>query len=267
LSGYSEVERCEKDGGEMEQTLQAHIQLSANLDVKYALLPGDPARVERAKLLLEDAVDLAFNREYKSVLGTYQGMRVLVISSGIGGPSTAIAIEELAKIGIEGIIRIGSCGSLHPAVHLGDVIIATAAVRDDGASKAYVDSTYPAVADLDLLIHLRTIAETERIPHRLGIVRSHDSFYTAREAQLTAYWSGNGIIGSDMETATLFVVGALRGLKTASLLNVVVGPNEGMEEGVRQFVSGESATKRGEQNQIKLALSAFHAWHQAKGGK
>ena len=162
----------------MEQTLQAHIQLSADLDVKYALLPGDPARVERAKLLLEDAVDLAFNREYKSVLGTYKGMRiVLVISSGIGGPSTAIAIEELAKIGIEGIIRIGSCGSLHPAVHLGDVIIATAAVRDDGASKAYVDSTYPAVADLDLLIHLRAIAETERIPHRFGIVRSHDSFY------------------------------------------------------------------------------------------
>ncbi|MFZ2437742.1 MAG: nucleoside phosphorylase, partial [Trichococcus flocculiformis] len=109
--------------------------------------------------------------------------------------------------------------------------------------------------------------ETERIPHRLGIVRSHDSFYTAREAQLTAYWSGNGIIGSDMETATLFVVGALRGLKTASLLNVVVGPDEGMEEGVRQFVSGEAATKQGEQNQIKLALSAFHAWHQAKGGE
>ena len=78
----------------MEQTLQAHIQLSADLDVKYALLPGDPARVERAKLLLEDAVDLAFNREYKSVLGTYQGMKVLVISSGIGAPSTAIAIEE-----------------------------------------------------------------------------------------------------------------------------------------------------------------------------
>lgn len=176
----------------MEQTLQAHIQLSADLDVKYALLPGDPARVERAKLLLEDAVDLAFNREYKSVLGTYQGMKVLVISSGIGGPSTAIAIEELARIGIEGIIRIGSCGSLHPAVHLGDVIIATAAVRDDGASKAYVDSAYPAVADLDLLMDLRAIAETERIPHRLGIVRSHDSFYTAREAQLTAYWSGNG---------------------------------------------------------------------------
>lgn len=251
----------------MEQTLQAHIQLSADLDVKYALLPGDPARVERAKLLLEDAVDLAFNREYKSVLGTYQGMKVLVISSGIGGPSTAIAIEELARIGIEGIIRIGSCGSLHPAVHLGDVIIATAAVRDDGASKAYVDSGYPAVADLDLLIHLRAIAETERIPHRLGIVRSHDSFYTAREAQLTAYWSGNGIIGSDMETATLFVVGALRGLKTASLLNVVVGPEEGMAEGVCQFVSGEAATKQGEQNQIQLALSAFHGWHQAKGGK
>lgn len=251
----------------MGETLQAHIQLSADLDVKYALLPGDPARVERAKLLLENSVDLAFNREYKSVLGTYQGMKVLVISSGIGGPSTAIAIEELAKIGIEGIIRIGSCGSLHPDVHLGDVIIATAAVRDDGASRAYIDLAYPAAADLDLLIRLRTSAEKERIPYRLGIVRSHDSFYTAREEQLTAYWSGNGIVGSDMETATLFVVGALRGLKTASLLNVVVGPDEGMEEGVRQFVSGEAATRQGEQNQIRLALSAFHAWHQAKGGK
>jgi uridine phosphorylase len=241
----------------MDKTLQAHIQLPADLGVAYALLPGDPARVERAKAFLEQPVDLVFNREYKSVMGNYQGTKVLVISSGIGGPSTAIAIEELAAIGIKGIIRIGSCGALQPGMKLGDLVIATAAVRDEGTSKAYVAPVYPAVADLSLLMIMKAITDHEEMPHRFGIVRSHDSFYTAREEALTTYWRGKGIVGSDMETAALFVLGGLKGMQVASILNVVVAPEGAPEEGVRRFVDGEELTRQGEQNQIALALETF----------
>jgi len=242
----------------VNKTLQAHIQLPDDLDIKYALLPGDPGRVEQVKAFLDDPVDLAFNREYKSVMGEYQGTKVLVVSSGIGGPSTAIAIEELAAIGIKGIIRIGSCGALQPGMKLGDLVIATAAVRDEGTSKAYVEPVYPAVADLALLMIMRTFAENAGMPHLFGIVRSHDSFYTAREKAITGYWGDKGIIGSDMETAALFVLGGLKNIQVASILNVVVTLEGTLAEGVRQFVNGEDLTRKGERNQIRLALETFH---------
>lgn len=236
---------------------QAHIHLTKADGAGYALLPGDPERVSRVKDFLDDPVELAYNREYRSIKGTYKGADVLVVSTGIGGPSAAIALEELKQIGIHTLIRIGSSGALQPEIKVGDLILCEGAVRDEGTSKAYISASYPAVSNHILLSELKDHAESLQIPHHLGLVRSHDSFYTDDEEAIDAYWSKQGLIGSDMETATLFTLARLRGLLAASVLNVVVPYSGDLQEGINQLQSGESLTKTGEQNEIRLALETI----------
>ena len=136
---------------EMGENKMPHIQLPENLGIRYAVLPGDPARAERAAGYLKDAKLLTFNREYKSYSGFWNGVPVLVMSTGMGGPSMAIAVEELQKIGVEAAVRIGSCGALQPEVRVGDLVMVEAAVRDEGTSLGYAPLSYPAVADHRLL--------------------------------------------------------------------------------------------------------------------
>lgn len=242
----------------MVDSLQPHIQLPATLDVRYALLPGDPKRLDKVKQFLTDPQELAYNREYRSLMGTYKGVPVLGMSTGIGGPSSGIAVEELAAIGVTTLIRIGSSGALQPGSRQGDLILVTGAVRDEGTSHAYIDSTYPAVPDADLLSLLEEAAQDLDATYIKGFVRSHDSFYTDKEEAVDRYWSEKGIIGSDMETAALFVIGRLRGLKTASVLNVVVPYQSSLESGIQDLVSGEEAADKGETLQIQLALEAIY---------
>ena len=130
---------------------QAHICLDETLGVRYAILPGDPARLDRVAAQLESVRELAYNREFRSLTGTYKGVPVLAVSTGIGGSSAGICVEELHNIGVEAAIRIGSCGALQKGIALGDLILGCGAIRDDGASKAYVHPEYPAVADYQLL--------------------------------------------------------------------------------------------------------------------
>ena len=144
----------------------AHIQLPEDLGIEDAILPGDPARVDRVAALLEQPEELMFNREYKSVRGLWKGRPVLIISTGMGGPSTAIAVEELARTGVRQMIRIGSCGALTPTLDLGDLVLVCGAVRDDGASKAYVPAIYPAVADFTLYGCCVEAVSARRIPRR-----------------------------------------------------------------------------------------------------
>lgn len=239
----------------MEQ--QPHIHLTKADGAGYALLPGDPERVSRVKAFLDDPVELAYNREYRSVKGTYKGADVLVVSTGIGGPSAAIALEELKQIGVHTLIRIGSSGALQPEINVGDLILCEGAVRDEGTSKAYISASYPAVSNHTILSELKTHAEQLKIPHHVGLVRSHDSFYTDNEEAIDAYWSKQGLIGSDMETAALFTLARLRCLRAASILNVVVPYSGDLQAGINQLQSGESLTKTGEQNEIKLALETI----------
>ena len=133
--------------------LQPHIQLDESLNARCAILPGDPARLDRIAEQLENVEELAYNREFRSLRGTYRGLPVAALSTGIGGSSAGIAIEELRAIGVTAMIRIGSCGALQTGIGLGDLIFACGAIRDDGASKAYVDVRYPAVSDTALLSH------------------------------------------------------------------------------------------------------------------
>jgi uridine phosphorylase len=241
----------------MSEMKQPHIRCGRSDATRFAILPGDPERVGRVKQFLENPVDIACNREYTSCSGTYRGVKVMVVSTGIGGASTGIAIEELKNIGVETMIRIGSCGAMQGNLKLGHTIIASGAVRDDGASRAYVDPSYPAVPDPRVLAMLLESAREQGFTHHCGLIRSHDSFYTDQEEAIDNYWSQRGILGSDMESATLFVIGSLRGLKTASVLNVVVEQNGSLASGISGYVEGGRLTAVGEENEIRTALGAI----------
>ncbi len=240
------------------ESLQPHIQLGKDLQIKYALMPGDPARLDRIAPFLENVTELKFNREYRSLSGTYKGVPILAISTGIGGASAGIAVEELHNIGVEAMIRIGSCGSLQPQVKVGDIIIVNGAVRDDGASKTYIDAMFPAVPDAQLMLYCMEAAKEQDFQYHVGIARSHDSFYTDDEEAIDAYWSKQGVLGFDRETDALFTIGHLRGVKTASILNNVVAYEQDTSESIGSYVDGENLAMEGERHEILTALEAFY---------
>ena len=245
----------------METNLQPHIRLGKATKINYALLPGDPGRVLEAAKFLDDAKEIACNREYRTVKGTYKGVPLLVTSTGIGGASAGIAVEELNKIGINVMIRIGSSGALQPQLKLGDLVIASGSVRNDGATAAYIEHAYPAVPDTQLLFHAVEAAKRVNAKFYTGIVRCHDSFYTDKELEIDQYWSEKGVLASDMETAALFVIGGLRGIKTASILNVVVEKEGDLEGGINDYVEKEAKSKRGEELEILTALETIFSYH------
>lgn len=237
--------------------LQPHIRCTEEDGALYAILPGDPKRVDRIGLFLDDVKEITFNREYKSITGYYKGVKVMAISTGMGGPSVAIGVEELANIGVEVMIRIGSCGALRGGIKLGDLVILNGAVRDDGASKAYIETTFPSVPDTELLFDVIQAAKNMEYPYHVGIGRSHDCLYGDPKADLDAYWGSKGVLSSDMESATLFVVGGLRGVKTASILNNVVEVEGDLMGEINNYVNGESAVSEGEKREIITALEAI----------
>ncbi len=237
--------------------VQPHIQLDETLNIKYAILPGDPARVSRIAQQLEQPEELGFNREYRSLRGLYRGVPVLAMSTGMGGASMAIAVEELRNIGITHIIRIGSCGALQEGIGLGDLILVNAAVRDDGASRTYAPASYPAAADPGLLCACARSAGDKGFRYHVGLCRSHDSFYIDNAEEVNAAWSRRGILGSDMETASLFTVARLRGLKAASILNNVVVWGKDTSSSIGSYADGASLTAKGEKDEITVALEAF----------
>ena len=140
---------------------------------------------------------------------------------------------------------------------LGDLVLVNGAVRDDGASKTYVPLQYPAIPDTELLMACVESAKERNVVYHLGIARSHDSFYIDNEEEVSAYWGARGVIGSDMETAALFTIGRLRGMKTASILNNVVVWGEDTGDSIGSYVDGESRTAIGEREEILVALEAF----------
>ena len=217
----------------MGESKMPHIRLPENLGIRYAVLPGDPARAERAAGYLKDAKLLAFNREYKSYSGLWNGVPVLVMSTGMGGPSMAIAVEELRKTGVE------------------------AAVRDEGTSLGYAPLSYPAIADHRLLTACEESAKEAGYRFHIGIARSHDCLYRDDNPSIYADWAKKGVLASDMETAALFVVGRIRGMKTASILNVVAACKSNVAENIGRYADGEALTAQGEEHEILTAFEAL----------
>jgi len=237
---------------------QAHIQLDEKVNAKCALMPGDPKRVDVIASCLENVEELTFNREYRSIVGEYKGMRVIGISTGMGGSSVAIAIEELKNIGVNTMMRIGSAGAMQENINLGDLIIPEAAIRDEGTSKNYIDSIYPAAADYKLLNYCVEVSKEMNYPHHVGVILSHESFYYDEDEQDSLKWSKKGVLGSDFETAALFTVGRLRNIHCASILNNVVLWGNNTEDSIGSYQTGESKTSLGELMEVKVALEAMY---------
>lgn len=210
-----------------------HIGLS-KLDIegaRFAILPGDPGRVESIARYLENSKKIGQKREYTSYLGTLKNEKVLVISTGMGGPSTAICVEELAQIGITHLIRIGTSGGMQLNVSAGDVVIATGAIRQEGTSKEYLPIEFPAIADLDISIALRESAKDQGLNYHTGVVQCKDSFYGQHDPERmpVSYelqnkwdaWIKGGTLCSEMETASLFTVSSVLRLHAGAVLLVV----------------------------------------------
>ena len=158
--------------------MQYHVHLKRGDVGRYVLLPGDPGRVPLIASFFDNAKEVAFNREYRTWTGTVAGIKVSCCSTGIGCPSTAIAVEELIKCGADTFIRIGTCGALQREVKLGDLCITTGAVREEGTTRQYVPLSYPAVADLDVTLALRQAAKNRKLPAHTGIGHCKDAFFS-----------------------------------------------------------------------------------------
>ncbi len=220
----------ENKGGLLDDDLQYHVQLKKGDVSDFVIMPGDPGRVEFIAEHFDSATLVADNREYKTMTGKYKGRSVSVTSTGIGCPSTAIAVEELANVGAKTFVRLGTSGAMQEYTRVGEKIIATGAVRYEGTSVQYMPIEFPAVASHDMVSALITSAKNSNLSHHIGIVQSKDSFYgqhnpegmpiAAELLQKWDAWVKGGVLCSEMEAATLFVVGSFRKVRTGEVLLV-----------------------------------------------
>ena len=205
---------------------QYHIGLKPGDVGRYVLLPGDPKRCRLIAAKFDDPVFVADSREFVTYTGYLDGVKVSVTSTGIGGPSASIAVEELVNVGADTFIRVGTCGGMQTEVCGGDVVIATGAVRMEGTTKEYAPIEYPAVPDLGVTNALVQAAENLGKTYHAGVVQCKDSFYGQHQPELhpVSYelqdkwqaWLRMGCLASEMESAALFIVGAYRRVRTGA---------------------------------------------------
>ena len=222
----------------IDSDIQYHIGMQAGDVADFVILPGDPGRVDFIAEHFDEAREVAYNREYKTVTGIYKGRPVSVTSTGIGCPSAAIAIEELANIGAKTMVRLGTAGAMQEYTRVGDSVIATGAVRQEGTSPQYMPMEFPAVSSHDMTSALEKAVKASEGKYHLGVVQSKDSFYGQHSPdkmpvshELNEKWDAwvrGGVLCSEMEAATLFVVGSYRKLRTGALL--IIAGDQNREE-------------------------------------
>lgn len=216
---------------EQSRELQFHIQCAPGQVGKYCILPGDPGRCEAIARHFDDPVHVQTNREYTTYTGTLLGEKVSVVSTGIGGPSAAIAMEELCNLGCHTFVRVGTCGGIKLEVQSDDVVVATGAVRMEGTSREYAPMEWPAVPDFTVTQALVKAAKNLQKPWHAGVVQCKDSFYGQHSParmpvsyeleQKWEAWKRLGVLASEMESAALFTVAAARGVRCGSVFHVI----------------------------------------------
>ncbi len=248
--------------------LQPHIKCQKGDIAKIVFLPGDPGRVERIIKYWDSSRKISFNREFLIYTGKYKGIPVSVCSTGVGCPGAAIAIEELANLGAEIFIRIGTCGALKKEIKSGDLIIPNAAIRAEGTTVEYIDPLFPAIADMEITQALVEATKEKKYQYFQGINRTHDAFY--EHIDNIAKW-GNylqdermkkwpvPLVSSEMECSVIFLVALLRGLKAGAVLSVnTTEPLESLKENSEE-VYKLSVTKKsqdGVEKAVQVALRA-----------
>lgn len=214
-----------------EEGMQYHIGLRKGDVGKYVILPGDPKRCEKIAKHFDNAKLIADSREYVTYTGYLDGVKVSVTSTGIGGPSASIALEELVRVGADTFLRVGTCGGMQPEIMGGDLVIATGAIRMEGTSKEYAPIEFPAVANLDITNALIQAAKELKKKYHVGIVQCKDAFYGQHEPETKPVdyelinkwnaWVRLGCKASEMESAALFVVGDYLKVRVGSSFLVV----------------------------------------------
>lgn len=202
-----------------EEGLAFHLHIKEGDVGRYVLLPGDPGRCEKIAAYFDEPHFVSQNREYVVWTGSLLGEKVSVVSTGIGCPSAAIAVEELVDVGADTLIRVGSSGAMQPEARMGDVAIITGAIRDEGTTVHYLPIEFPAVADPNVVSALRDAAEKLGIPHHVGISQSKDSFYGEVERtrmpmadhleERWKAWVAGGAVCSEMEASAIFILSSI----------------------------------------------------------
>ncbi|WP_028024154.1 uridine phosphorylase [Enterovibrio calviensis] len=200
-----------------------------------AIIPGDPARVEKIAAIMDSPKFLASHREYTLFLAKLEGQSVVVCSTGIGGPSTSIAVEELAQLGVRTFLRVGTTGAIQPHINVGDMIVTTGSVRLDGASTHFAPLEFPAVADFDVATAMKSAADASGAAVHTGVTASSDTFYPGQERYDTfsgrvvkrfqgsmKEWQDMGVLNFEMESATLLTMCASSGLKAGCVAGVII---------------------------------------------
>ena len=210
---------------------QYHIQVAEGEVGKYVIMPGDPKRCAKIAKYFDNPVLVADNREYVTYTGTLDGVKVSVTSTGIGGPSASIAMEELVRCGADTFIRVGTCGGMQTDVKSGDIVVATGAIRMEGTSKEYAPIEYPAVPDLKVTNALVDAAEDKGFTYHSGVVECKDAFYGQHEPETkpVSYellnkweaWLRLGCKASEMESAAMFIVASHLRVRCGSCFLVV----------------------------------------------
>ena len=251
-----------------EAGLQYHLQIRPGDVGRYVILPGDPKRCEKIAKHFEDAKLVADSREFVTYTGYLEGEKVSVTSTGIGGPSASIAMEELVQCGADTFVRVGTCGGIDLDVKGGDIVIATGAVRMEGTSREYAPIEYPAVADLEVANALVAAAKELGFTYHTGVVQCKDAFYGQHEPEkmpvsyeLTQKWEAwkrLGCLASEMESAALFVVASYLHVKIGSIFLVVANQE-------REKLHLENPVAHDAQAAIKSAVDAIRLMIDDKG--
>jgi uridine phosphorylase len=212
--------------------VQYHIRVKEGDVGKYVLLPGDPGRCESIANYFDNPKFVSFNREHKVYTGYISGEMVSVVSTGMGCPSTAIAVEELVKIGCHTFIRVGTSGAMQPHMEVGDIAIINAAIRDEGTSRQYLPIEYPAIADLDVINALVKASKKLDYTHYVGVSHTKDSFYSEVEPDrmpMASFlkdrwnqWVAGGAICSEMEASIVFILAGIY-RKRAGAVTMIIG--------------------------------------------
>ena len=234
---------------------QPHLLIESGDVEDTALIPGDPGRVDRIAAQCDDAETVAENREYKVVNATYDGVPLTICSTGIGCPSAAIAVEELAAVGVDTLIRVGTTGALQSGIEIGDMVVATGAAKAEGTSKRYEDATVPAVPNYDVLSALVDGAEANGEEVHVGPIVSDDAYYAETDAYVDA-WEAAGLLAVEMEAAAVFSLARRKGLSAGAICTVDGNLVEGTQKGADSDTELPEKAKNNVERAISITLDA-----------